>query len=160
MIIERNHVVSFHYSLSAQDGAEVESSRDGDPVAVLQGHGNVVRGVDDALIGRGSGDRFQVTVPPEQAYGLRVDGRIQRVPKKRLSGPRKMKPGDQVTLHTTEGVRDVTVVKVGRTVVDVDLNHPLAGQTLTFDIEITGVREAEPEELAHGHVHGPGGHHH
>lgn len=160
MNIERNHVVSFHYSMSGDSGDVVESSREGDPIAVLQGHGNVIRGVDDALLGHGVGDRFQVTVPPEQAYGLRLDAPPQRVPKKRLSGPRRLRPGDLVTLHTSEGARDVTVVKVGRTVADVDLNHPLAGQTLTVDIEITAVREAEPEEISHGHVRAPGAHHH
>ena len=160
MIVERDRVVRFHYSFTGEDGREIESSRGREPVAVLQGHGNVVRGVDEALAGHAAGDRFQVTVPPEQAYGRRVDGRTQRVPKKHVRGPGRIKVGDQVTLNTTQGHRDVTVLKVGRTVVDVDLNHPLAGETLVFDIEIVDVREAEPGEIAHGHVHGPGGHEH
>ena len=160
MIIERDRVVRFHYSFAGDGGEVIESSREREAVAVLQGHGNIVRGVDEALAGRAAGDSFQVTVAPEEGYGRRIDGRTQRVPKKHVRGPKRLKPGDQVILETNQGVRDVTVLKVGRTVVDVDLNHPLAGQTLVFDIEILEVREAQPEELAHGHVHGPGGHGH
>ena len=160
MVIERDRVVRFHYSFAGEDGQVIESSREHDPVAVLQGHGNIVRGVDDALVGHAAGDSFQVTVAPEDAYGRRMEGRTRRVAKKHVRGPKRLKPGDQVLLETTQGIRDVTVLKVGRTVVDVDMNHPLAGQTLVFDIEILEVREAGPEEIAHGHVHGPGGHAH
>ena len=160
MIVERDRVVRFHYTLSDEDGTPFDSSHAGDPVAVLHGHGNVIAGVEEALAGRAEGDRFQVTVPPEKGYGPRREGRTERVPRKRVRGPRRMQPGDAVIIRTVQGPREVVVVKVGRTVVDVDLNHPLAGRTLLFDVEVVEVREATPQEIDHGHVHGPGGHHH
>jgi len=160
MIAERDCVVRFHYTLCDEGGAALESSRGAQPVAVLQGHGNVLPGLDAALAGHAAGDRFRVTVPPEQGYGLRREGRTERVPKKRVRGPARLRPGDPVVVRTLDGPREVTVLKVGRTVVDVDLNHPLAGHTLVFDIDVIEVRAASAEEIAHGHVHGPGGHHH
>ena len=160
MIVERDRVVRFHYTLADTDGSVLESSRTGEPVAVLYGHGNVIAGVEKALTGRGAGEQFQITVTPEEGYGPRLQGRERRVPRKHVQGPKRMRPGDRVVVGTRDGHRDVTVVKVGRTVVDVDFNHPLAGRTLIFDIEVVEVREAGPEEIAHGHVHGPGGHAH
>ncbi len=160
MNVERDRVVRFHYTLREAGGAELESSRGGEPLAVLHGHGSVIPGVEEALAGRAAGDRFSVTVPPERGYGPRVEGRVQRVPKKHVANARRLKPGQEAVVGTRQGPRSVTVVKVGRTVVDVDLNHPLAGRTLEFDIEILEVRAADEEEIAHGHVHGPGGHGH
>lgn len=93
------------------------------------------------------------------AYGERREGLSQRIPKKHF-GTVKLEPGMQVVLNTNFGPRAVTVEKVGMTAVDVDLNHPMAGKDLHFDIEIVEVRDASPEELEHGHVHGDGGHHH
>ena len=108
--------------------------------------------------GREAGDSFQATVPAAEAYGERREGLSQRIPKKHF-GAQKLEPGMQVVLQPTSG-RAVTIEKVGMSVVDVDLNHPMAGKDLDFDIEIVEVREASEEELAHGHVHGEGGHHH
>jgi len=99
-------------------------------------------------------------VSPEEGYGLRDEDRTQRVPKKYFQDGDKLKPGMVTVLRSQQGMHQVTVVKVGATVVDIDGNHPLAGKTLNFDIEITDVRDASEEEIAHGHVHGPGGHHH
>jgi FKBP-type peptidyl-prolyl cis-trans isomerase SlyD len=160
MKVAENAVVSFHYTLTDERGQEVESSFGREPLAILAGHGNVIPGVENAMTGRGAGDRFQVTVPPEQAYGERREGYTQRVPKKFFRDADKLKPGMQTALQTQDGPRIVTVAKIGSSVIDVDLNHPMAGHTLNFDIEIVEVREASAEELAHGHVHGPGGHHH
>jgi FKBP-type peptidyl-prolyl cis-trans isomerase SlyD len=160
MTVEPDRVVRFHYTLFDEQGASMESSRAGEPLAVLHGHGNVIAGVEDALQGRAAGDTFSVQVPPDKAYGERLPGRTQRVPKKHIAGAKRLKPGDETVIATREGHRSVTVLKVGHSVVDVDLNHPLAGRALRFDIEIVEVRAAEAEELAHGHVHGPGGHGH
>jgi FKBP-type peptidyl-prolyl cis-trans isomerase SlyD len=160
MIVEPDSVVLFHYTLLDEQGGMLESSRKGEPMAVLHGHGNVIAGVDDALQGRAAGERFTVVVPPDKGYGERHEGRTQRVPKKNVRGAKRLRPGDEVVVAMREGHRSVTVLKVGHSVVDVDLNHPLAGRTLHFDIEVMAVRAAEPEELAHGHVHGPGGHGH
>ena len=102
------------------------------------------------------GDSFEVTVESEQAYGPRREGFTQRVPKKHFREAR-LRPGQEVMLNTSMGPRPVTVLKVGATVVDVDLNHPMAGKALQFQVEIVDVREAEPVEIEHGHVHGEGG---
>jgi FKBP-type peptidyl-prolyl cis-trans isomerase SlyD len=99
-------------------------------------------------------------VPAAEAYGERNEALTQRVPKKYFPTNVTLRPGLTVMLQTQQGPRPVTVLKIGMSVIDVDLNHPMAGKDLSFDIEIVEVREASAEELAHGHVHGEGGHHH
>ena len=161
MQIEKNKVVSFHYSLTV-NGDAVDSSRDrGEPMSVLVGSGGIIEGLEKALIGHDNGDQFAVSIPPAEAYGEREEGRTQRVAKKYFPDANRLRVGG-VTVLTEKGgqQRQVSVIKVGSSIVDVDLNHPLAGQTLDFDIEITDVRDAAPEEIDHGHVHGPQGHQH
>lgn len=158
--VRRDRVVRFHYELYDDGGKRLESSRDGDPVVALYGHGGLVPGVERALAGRTAGDRLEVRVPPEEGFGERREDRIRRVQKKRLASPKRLRPGMTVFLHTETGERHATVVKVGSSVVDVDFNHPFAGLTLAFRLEVVDVREAEPDEIAHGHAHGPGGHAH
>jgi FKBP-type peptidyl-prolyl cis-trans isomerase SlyD len=109
------------------------------------------------MAGRSVGDEFQVTIEPADAYGEKSEANIQRVSAKHFRNPEKLEPGRIVLLQTKQGPVQVTVVKVGRFNIDVDANHPMAGQTLTFDVEVTALRDATEEELAHGHVHGPGG---
>ena len=160
MKIEKDRVVRFHYAVAETGQASVENSKDGgEPIAILFGHGNIIPGLEKAMDGREAGDSFQATVPAAEAYGERREGLSQRIPKKHF-GAQKLEPGMQVVLQTNFGPRAVTIEKVGMSVVDVDLNHPMAGKDLDFDIEIVEVREASAEELAHGHVHGEGGHHH
>ncbi|TNJ35207.1 FKBP-type peptidyl-prolyl cis-trans isomerase [Arenimonas terrae] len=156
MKIEKNRVVRFHYTVSEPGQAPVESSKDRDPLAILVGHNNIIPGLEAAMLDRAAGDSFEVTVESEQAYGPRRDGFTQRVPKKHFREAR-LRPGQEVMLNTSMGPRPVTVLKVGATVVDVDLNHPMAGKSLQFQVEIIDVREAEPVEIEHGHVHGEGG---
>lgn len=110
------------------------------------------------MAGKTAGDVFSATVEPEQAYGLRQAERTQRVPVKHLLFKGRLRPGMVAQLNTSEGRLPVTVVKTGRHSAEVDNNHPLAGQTLTFDIEVPEVRKATPEEISLRHVHGPGGH--
>ena len=160
LIVAKDRVVRFHYLIKDASGAELESTFDNEPLAVLQGHGNVLKGLEATLEGCSTGDRVSVTLAAEDAYGERRDDWTQRVSKKYLPKLPKLKTGMTVQLHTEQGARSVTVLKVGNKVVDVDLNHPFAGQSLTFDLEVVEVREAVPEELSHGHVHGPGGHQH
>lgn len=162
MNAEKNKVVSFHYTVTGEDGGTVDNSHDrGEPLAVLLGHGNIIPGLEKALEGRAVGDKFEVEIAPEEAYGARNPEAKQRVPKKYFQGAQKLKVGDVTVLGLKEGgQRVVTVLKVGMTAIDVDLNHPLAGQKLTFDVEVTGVRDAEPVELQHRHAHGSGGHSH
>lgn len=162
MKVEANKVVSFHYSVGDGSGTPVDSSRErGEPLAVLIGHHNIIPGLEVALMGHGVGDAFQVEVAPADAYGERRADFVQRVPKKYFQNPDSLQPGMSTVLQTKEsGPRMVVVLKIGSSVIDVDLNHPLAGKTLTFDVEITDIRDATPEEIAHRHVHGSGGHEH
>ena len=164
MKIEKDCVVRFHYTLfeggAPAPGAEpLESSKDREPLAILAGHGNIIPGLEKAMEGRAAGDSFGASVPAAEAYGERRDNLTQRVPKKHF-GDQRLVPGMQVVLNTNFGPRAVTIHKVGMSVVDVDLNHPMAGKDLHFAIEVVEVREATAEELEHGHVHGEGGHHH
>lgn len=159
MQIEKNKVVLFHYSVRDEQDKVVETSRDGRPSAYLHGQGGVIKGLEEALEGREAGEVFSVTVTPDKAYGQRKPDAIQRVPVKHLMGAKRWKPGMIAQVKTEQGPRHVMVAKVGLKFADVDTNHPMAGKTLTFDIEIIEVRDADAEEIAHGHAHGPGGHH-
>jgi FKBP-type peptidyl-prolyl cis-trans isomerase SlyD len=160
MQIAKNTVVLLRYRLADDAGTVLEDALSDRPVAVLQGQGNVIRGLDRALLGHAAGDRFEISVAPEDGYGLRQDNQIQRVSKKYFAQPNKLRPGMQTQLRTERGQRLVTVHKVGGKVIDVDLNHPLAGQTLHFYVAIDEVREATPAELAHKHAHADGQDHH
>ena len=109
------------------------------------------------MTGKSAGDRFQVTVEPADAYGERNEANIQRIPAKHFKSSGRLQPGQLVSLQTKQGPVQATIVKIGRFNIDVDTNHPLAGKQLTFDVEVTEVRDASEEELSHGHVHGVGG---
>ena len=159
MKIEDNSVVRFHYTVSEPGKGQLESSRAMEPLSVLIGHGSIIPGLESAMRGREAGDKFEVTVSPEQAYGEHREGMTQRLPRKHFKGA-KLTPGMQVVLPTEQGQRAMTVKKVGISVVDVDLNHPMAGKTLDFAVEILEVREASAEEISHRHAHGDGGHQH
>ena len=158
MKIEKDRVVSFHYTVSEQGQESLESSEGRDPLVILVGHQNIIPGLETAMDGREAGDKFEVDVAAADAYGEKREGLTQRIPKKHFEGQR-LEPGMQVILQTNFGPRAVTIQKVGMSVVDVDLNHPMAGKDLHFAIEIVDVREASAEEVEHGHVHGEGGHH-
>lgn len=160
LLVAKDRVITVRYAIRGADGTEVESNREGEPFVSLHGHGSLLPAIETALDGKASGERLNFTLTPDQAFGEHRSDFTQRISKKYLPNPNRLKPGEQTTLQTREGPRTVTVIKVGGKVVDIDLNHPLAGQTLEFDIELVSVREATAEELAHGHAHGPGGHHH
>lgn len=157
MNISEHSVVSFHYTLKNSQGEQLESSRKGDAMTYLHGSGNIIKGLEKAMEGKAAGDSFEVTVEPTDAYGEHQPANIQRVSAKHFPNSKALKPGQVLGLQTRQGPLQVTVVKVGRFNVDVDANHPLAGQTLTFNVEITEVRAASGEEKDHGHVHGHGG---
>jgi len=159
MNAEKNHVISFHYILKCAEEF-VESSYEKHPMVILLGRGHVVPGLEQSLFGRSAGEKFSISVASEQAYGLRRDDWVQRVPKKYFRPNERLAVGKTTTLQTRNGLRVVTIQKVGQTVVDVDMNHPMAGKTLDFEIEIMDVRAATEEEIMHGHAHGPGGHQH
>jgi FKBP-type peptidyl-prolyl cis-trans isomerase SlyD len=159
MKIEKDRVVRFHYTVSEVGQEALESSKEREPLAILIGHGNIIPGLEKAMEGHEAGESFGVDVPSAEAYGEKREGLGQRVPKKHF-GNQRLVPGMQVVLNTNFGPRAVTIEKVGMSVVDVDLNHPMAGKDLHFDDLHVEVREASAEELEHGHVHGEGGHHH
>ena len=157
MLIADKKVASFHYTLSNEQGEQIESSRERQPMSYLHGARNIIPGLEKALTGKAAGDQFEVTLAPAEAYGERRSDGIQRIPAKHFRDAKHLRPGQRVSIQTRQGEMQAVVVKLGRFNVDVDTNHPLAGQTLTFDVEVTGVRDATAEEISHGHVHGPGG---
>jgi FKBP-type peptidyl-prolyl cis-trans isomerase SlyD len=156
----RNQVVRFHYAIRNDAGVEVETSRGGEPVLALLGFGNLMPGLEEAILGHSAGESFSRTLAPEQAFGPRREDWIQRISKKHFPAGTRFQPGVTLRIQTDQGARTVTVLKVGSKFVDVDLNHPLAGQTVTFTVDLEEVRDATREELAHRHAHGNGGHHH
>lgn len=160
MEIANDTVVLFHYTLRNEAGDELETSRGIDPSAYLHGKNGIIPGLEKVMAGKATGDIFSATVESQDAYGSHNPDKIQRVPAKHLVFKGKLKAGMVVQLNTSEGRMPVTVTKAGRHSADIDTNHPLAGQTLTFDVEIVDVRAATAEEITHGHAHGPGGHHH
>lgn len=157
MIVADKKVVSFHYTLTNPEGKELESTRDRQPMSYLHGARNIIPGLERVMAGKAAGEKFQVTLEPADAYGERKSANVQRIPAKHFPDPRLLQPGQPVSIRTRRGPVQAIVVKVGRFNVDVDVNHPLAGQTLTFDVEVTNVRDASRDEILHGHVHGPGG---
>lgn len=164
MQVSTDSVVSFHYTLSETGGELLESSYEAEPNLYLHGHQGLLPAMEEAMEGKQKGDKFTLQMTPEQGYGQRKEGAIQRIPIKHLhdyaSLKNKLKPGMTVAVNTQNGPWNALVVKVGKFNVDVDSNHPLAGKNLTFEIEVMDVRAATEEELAHGHAHGVGGHHH
>jgi FKBP-type peptidyl-prolyl cis-trans isomerase SlyD len=160
MTIGPDKVVTFHYALRDEEGTLIETSEGKNPVVYMHGHGNIVPGLEREMTGKQGGDKFSTKVPPEDAYGLRDDNAVQRVPLKHVATRGRIAPGQMVAVNTNQGARHARVLKVGHFNVDLDLNHPLAGRTLMFDIEVVDVRPATQEELDHGHAHGPHGHSH
>lgn len=160
MQVAKDAVVTIHYTLKNDAGEMLDSSVDSDPLAYLQGNGNLIPGLENALEGKQAGDKISVKVPPSEGYGEYDKSLVQQVPRRSFKGVSNLQVGMQFQVQSNHGPRAVTVTKVIGDMVTVDGNHPLAGQNLNFDVEITSVRSATEEELEHGHVHGPDGHHH
>lgn len=160
MQIAQNSVAAFHYTLTDDEGQVIDSSEGREPLTYLHGSGHIVPGLERQMEGRSVGDKFTADVVPEEGYGVRHEELMQEVPRAAFQGVEDIQPGMQFQGHGPQGVINVTVTKVEDDKVHIDGNHPLAGKALHFAIEVTGVREASEEELAHGHVHGEGGHHH
>jgi FKBP-type peptidyl-prolyl cis-trans isomerase SlyD len=160
MTIAQDQVVSIHYTLRDDAGEVIDSSAQGEPLSYLHGHGNLIPGLERELTGRKAGDRLQVKIPPADGYGEYDRELVQRVPRRALKGIADVKIGMRLQAQAAEGTRAVTVTQLTGDLVTLDGNHPLAGKNLNFEVEVAGVRPATAEELAHGHVHGAGGHHH
>ena len=158
--IANDLVVSFHYTLTNAEGETLDQSQ-GEPLAYLHGAGNIIPGLENALVGKKTGDTAQVRVIPSEGYGETDLELIQQIPREMFQGTDSIAPGMTFQAQNHDGyVQRVTVTAVNDTTVTVDANHPLAGQHLNFDVTIVDVRAATQEELDHGHVHRPGGHHH
>ena len=153
ILIGDNCVVSIHYTLTDDAGEVLDSSRDGDPLKYLHGANNLIPGLENELTGKTAGASMQVSVPPEDAYGLHSPEAIQNVPRSAFEGVDEIQPGMQFQTEGPHGVQIIVVKEVSDDEVTVDANHPLAGKTLHFDVSIEAVRDATPEEIAHGHVH-------
>lgn len=160
MKIEDNTVVAMHYKLTDTQGNQIDSSEGGQPLHFLQGHQNIIPGLEREMTGKEKGNKFQVTVNPEDAYGTRNEQLVQDVPKTNFPNPEEVQIGMQFRADTPNGPMILEVKEIQEENVIVDGNHPLAGQTLNFDVEIVDVRAATNEEIEHRHVHGPGGHQH
>ena len=158
MQIADQKAVTIHYTLKDDEGTVLDSSKGRAPLGYLQGADNIVPGLEKALAGKAAGETVQVTLTPEEGYGIRDDKNVRNVPLRKLSEG-KVTVGMQCQLRTRDGVQIATVTAVRGDYATVDLNHPLAGMRLHFDVEVMAVRDATPEELTHGHIHEPGDHH-
>jgi len=151
MDIAPARVASFHYTLTDEAGKVIDKSPEARPMRYLHGAGNIVPGLEKALAGKSAGDSLDVAVKPEEAYGVRNEGLVQDVPREAFKGIDKIEPGMQFQAQANGGTRLITVAEVGDSTVRVDGNHPLAGRTLHFAVEVTEVREASDEEKQQGH---------
>lgn len=158
--ITKEKVVAIHYTLKNNTGEVIDSSEGKDPLYYLHGFGNLIPGMEEGLEGKSQGDKLELKISPEKGYGQRDDRAVQQVPKSAFGGA-DVQVGMQFQASGEEGHPIVvSVTAVDGDSVTVDANHPLAGVELNFKVEVMDVRDASSEELAHGHVHGPGGHHH
>jgi FKBP-type peptidyl-prolyl cis-trans isomerase SlyD len=161
MKIASNKVATLHYTLKDDKGALIESSVGNEPLTYIHGIGNLIPGLEDKLEGKTVGDKLSVVVKAEDAYGERDEELIEEVERAEFDDGEELEVGKEFQYDDEDGnVFHVRVVKIDDKMVTIDGNHPLAGQTLAFEVEVLGVREATAEELEHGHVHGPEGHSH
>jgi|SRR5690554_1035647 len=148
-------VVTIHYTLTNNAGEELDSSRveGGEPLAYLEGAHNIIGGLESALSDKDTGYQAKVSVEPADAYGEINQELVQPVPRSAFEGVENIEPGMQFQAQTPGGPQIVRVVEVNDDTVTIDANHPLAGETLHFDVEVIETREATKEEQEHGHVH-------
>ncbi len=160
MKIAKNTVVAIDYTLKDDEGEIVDSSEGQDPLHYLHGHGNIVAGLERALDGKEAGENVSVSIAPKDGYGERNEARVLKVERSALPSEMEPEVGMQVAAEGPNGqVLPLWITEVADKSVTLDGNHPMAGKTLHFTVDIRSVRDATAEELQHGHVHGPGGHH-
>jgi FKBP-type peptidyl-prolyl cis-trans isomerase SlyD len=160
MQVADNMAVSIHYTLSNDEGDVIDSSVGDDALVYLHGKGNIISGLEQALYGKTVGDKFNVRIPAEDAYGEFMEDRIQVIPRSMFEGIDDLEVGMKFHADVSSGPGVVSIVAIDGDDITIDGNHPLAGMALTFDVEIVDIRPASSEEIAHGHIHGPDGHHH
>ena len=160
-LVAKDTVVTFHYTLTDKGGQVLDSSQGSDPLVYLHGYSQIVPGLENALVGKAAGSAFKVEVAPSEGYGERNEQMVITLPRTQGNLPEDIAVGFVVELVSPEGDEiPARVVKLTDEDITLDANHPLAGEVLFFDIQLTDVRAATKEEIDHGHVHGPGGHHH
>lgn len=159
-MIAAQKVVSLHFNVKDTQGQVIDSSDKGGPLVYLHGQKNIIPGLEAALEGKVPGDEFDVTIEPADGYGDYNEELLQVVPRDAFQGVEKIEPGMVFTAQAQNGPVQLVVAKIEGDDITVDPNHPLAGKTLNFTGSVIDVRDASEEELAHGHVHGEGGHHH
>jgi FKBP-type peptidyl-prolyl cis-trans isomerase SlyD len=159
MTVQKDKVVSFLYTLKDDQGTILDESKE-QPLEYLHGYKNIIKGLETALEGLSVGDKKEVKVEPTEGYGLHHDSLIETFEKSQFPEELELEPGIELQVQTPEGPMIFSVKSIDGDKVTLDGNHPLAGETLYFSIEISDIRDAHPEEIAHGHVHGPDGHHH
>jgi len=160
MQISKHKVVTLDYTLTNDDGEVLDTSKGQEPLAYIHGTGFMIPGLERALEGKLEGDSLSVTVEPRDGYGERDEELVKVVERSMFGGVEKLEAGMQFQAETEDGIEVVTVAAVEGDKVTVDGNHPLADAILNFEVQIVGVREANKEEVDHGHVHGAGGHQH
>lgn len=160
MKIAKDSVVSLAYQVRTKDGVLVDETTVVAPLEYLHGAGNLIKGLEDALEGRQKGDKFDVEIEADNAYGEYNDNLVQTVPRDVFVGVDELEVGMRFLADTDHGPVPVEITAIDGDNVTIDGNHMLAGQDLKFNVEVVDIREATEEELAHGHVHGAHGHHH
>ncbi|MDD2659723.1 MAG: peptidylprolyl isomerase [Methylococcales bacterium] len=159
MQVADNMAVSIHYTLTNDDGEVLDSSIGDEALVYLQGGGSIISGLEKALAGKAAGDKFNVRIAPEDAYGELMEDMIQVISRDMFEGIDDIEVGMQFHADVSSGSGIVTVVSIEDDNITIDGNHPLAGLALTFDVEVIDVRAATEEEVSHGHIHGAGCHH-
>jgi FKBP-type peptidyl-prolyl cis-trans isomerase SlyD len=160
MKIVKDCVAAFHYKLTNDKNEVIDHSEGQDPLYYIQGRGHIIPGLESLMLDKVVGDKFSADIEAADAYGERREEMVQIVPRSQFEEPESLQTGMQFNVETDMGSMVLSISEVLENEVKVDGNHPLAGEKLHFDIAITEVREATEEELAHGHVHGVGGHDH
>lgn len=160
MQVADNMAVSIHYTLSNDDGDAIDSSIGDEALVYLHGIGNIISGLEQALHGKTMGDTFNVRILAEDAYGEFMEDRVQIIPRTMFEGIDDLEVGMQFHADVSSGPGVVSIIAIDGDNITIDGNHPLAGMALTFDVEVIDIRPATREEISHGHIHGPGGHHH
>ena len=156
MQVANNMAVSIHYTLTNDEGEVIDSSAGGDALTYLHGQGNIISGLENALLGKTAGDKFKVRIEADEAYGEFDEDAVYVIQREMISGIEELEVG----MMLSSGQGEVTIIDIVGNDVTIDGNHPLAGVALTFDVEVVGMRSATADELAHGHIHGAGCHHH
>ena len=160
MQIAKHKVVSIDYTLTDDSNKIIDTSNGSEPLTYIHGTGNLIPGLEKALAGKSAGDAFEVTIPPEEGYGVHDESLLEVLPRSKFTAEQEVQVGMQFYAEGGSEMQVITVVGVDGDRVTIDGNHPLAGRTLGFAIKVVEVRDASPEEVIHGHVHGPNGHDH